>query len=126
MKVLSQSSRSMKVFLFAAVALALVLAALAIPNSEFWWEWHMEGKAKIREEGGVNKSVINMSPIQPVSVKLAGPSGFTPQTRMGFHVNNEWEPAIAADRFGHVYMIYPQYGGVPGCPGCYSPTMIYQ
>jgi BNR repeat protein len=126
MKVLTGSSRSMKVFLFSALALALVLAAFLVPRSEFYWEWHMEGKAKLREEGGVKQSAINMSPIQPVSVKLAGPSGFTPQTRMGFHMDNEWEPAIAADRFGHVYMIYPEYGGVPGCPSCYSPTMIYQ
>ena len=41
-------------------------------------------------------------------------------------MDNEWEPAIAADRQGHVYVLYPQYGGVPGCPACYSPTMILQ
>ena len=126
MKVLSQMSRPVKVVLFVTLALALVLAALAVPYTEFYWEWHMEGKAKIREESRVNQSAINLSPIQPVSVKLAGPSGFTPQTRMGFPVNNEWEPAIASDRSGHAYVLYPQYGGVPGCATCYSPTMILQ
>jgi hypothetical protein len=124
MKVLIHPSRAVKVFLI--VLLALALTALILPYTEWYWEWHMEGKAKIREEGGVSAAVVNASPFQPAAVPLAAPGGFTPQTRLGFHVGNEWEPAIAADRFGHVYMIYPQYGGVPGCPTCYSPTMIFQ
>src|SRR5690349_11304615 len=124
MKVLS-ASRSVKVLLF--VLLALGLAALILPYTEFYWEWQMEGKAKTREGDGVQAQNINASPIQPASVLAAGSTGFTPQTRLGFtSVNNEWEPAIASDRFGHVYVLYPQYGGVPGCPGCYSPTMILQ
>ncbi|MCL5611047.1 MAG: glycoside hydrolase [Chloroflexi bacterium] len=45
---------------------------------------------------------------------------------MGFTSGDQWEPAIAADRFGHAYILYPQYNGVPGCPACYSPTMILQ
>jgi BNR repeat protein len=53
-------------------------------------------------------------------------TGFTPQTRLGYTVGDQWEPAVAADRFGHVYSLYPQYGGVPGCPACPSPTMILQ
>jgi hypothetical protein len=53
-------------------------------------------------------------------------SGFAPQTRLGFTTGDQWEPAIAADRFGHVYVLYPQYEGVPGCPECFSPTMILQ
>lgn len=128
MRVLSQMSRTMKAVLFAALALTLVLTSVLLPRSELWWEWHMEGKAKLREEGKVNQSVVKLSPIHPVSILPASPSGFTPQVRLGFgqFPENEWEPAIAADRFGHVYMIYPQYGGVPGCPNCYSPTMIYQ
>ena len=34
---------------------------------------------------------------------------------MGFTTGDQWEPAIAADRFNHVYVLYPQYLGVPGC-----------
>jgi len=126
MKVLIHPSRAVKVFLF--VVLVLALGAMIVPYTEWYWEWHMEGKAKIREERGVNSAQVKASPIHPVNIALAGPSGFTPQTRLGFgqFPENEWEPAIAADRFGHVYMIYPQYGGVPGCPACYSPTMIFQ
>jgi hypothetical protein len=86
----------------------------------------MEGKARIRE-GEIRAEVINSSPIQPARVGVAAPGGFTPQTRLGFFApHNEWEPAIAADRFGHVYMLYAQYGGVPGCPDCSNPTQVLQ
>jgi hypothetical protein len=120
MKALS-TSRSVIVLLF--VLLALGLVALILPRMEFYWEWHMEGKAKIRESG-MRTAALSAS-CQPVTVGSVS-RGFTPQTRVGCNVNNEWEPAIASDHFGHVYILYPQYGGVPGCPSCYSPTMIFQ
>ena len=53
-------------------------------------------------------------------------TGFAPQSRRGFTAGDQWEPSIAADRFGTVYVLYPQYFGVPGCPSCPSPTMILQ
>jgi BNR repeat-like domain len=52
--------------------------------------------------------------------------GFAPQSRRGFTAGDQWEPAIAADAHGTVYILYPQYLGVPGCPSCPSPTMILQ
>ncbi|HLO34296.1 MAG TPA: sialidase family protein [Anaerolineales bacterium] len=122
MKVLS-ASRSVRVLLF--VLFVVGLAALVMPYTEFYREWRFEGKAKIRE-GGVRMEVVNSSPENRITVAPAAPGGFTPQTRVGFFVDNEWEPAIASDRFGHVYILYPQYGGVPGCDTCYSPTMILQ
>lgn len=54
------------------------------------------------------------------------PSGYSPQTRLGFTAGDQWEPAIAADAHGHVYVLYAQYLGVPGCPTCPSPTAILQ
>ena len=52
----------------------------------------------------------------------AGPA-FAPQARLGFEEGDQWEPAIAADGFGHVYVLYPQYGEVPGCNKCSLPSM---
>jgi len=49
---------------------------------------------------------------------------FQPQTRAGFTVGDQWEPSIAADAFGHVYILIPQYGTIPGCSTCPSPTMF--
>ena len=122
MKVLSLS-RPMQVLLFAVLALGL--AALIVPRTEFYYEWKFEGKAKIRE-GGVRAEVIHASPEN--LVKLAAPlsTGFTPQTRLGYTSGDQWEPAVTADRFGHVYVLYPQYLGVPECPTCPNPTMILQ
>jgi BNR repeat-like domain len=106
----------------------VIAAAFSILN-----EWHnetidqgWEGKAKLRDSGSVLPEVINAPAIAPVSVPGANSTGFTPQTRMGFTSGDQWEPAIAADRYGHVYILYPQYQGVPGCPACFSPTMILQ
>ena len=53
-------------------------------------------------------------------------AGFAAQSRRGFTVGDQWEPAIAADGYGTIYVLYPQYFGVPGCPSCPSPTMILQ
>jgi BNR/Asp-box repeat len=50
-------------------------------------------------------------------------SAFIPQVRLGFTSGDQWEPAIAADGFGHVYVLYPQYRRVPGCPTCALPSM---
>lgn len=125
MKVLNVS-RPVGILLF--VVLALGLTALIIPGTEFYREWKFEGKAKMRE-GGVRAEVVKLSPLNTIRLAPPSPSGFTPQTRMGFNLpdlQNDWEPAIASDRFGHVYILYPQYGGVPGCATCYSPTMILQ
>lgn len=53
-------------------------------------------------------------------------AGFAAQTRLGYTVGDQWEPAIAADGHGTIYVLYPQYLGVPGCATCPSPTMILQ
>lgn len=49
--------------------------------------------------------------------------GFTGQSRLGYRTGDQWEPAIAADGHGHVYVLYPQYGAVPDCAGCTAPTI---
>ncbi len=111
--------------------LGLAAMMVAIWGASGWRKEHVEqgfeGKAKVRFSGSVSPFVVAASPNERAFLPAAaGASGFTPQVRLGFTVGDQWEPAIAADRFGHVYMIYPQYGGVPGCPACYSPTMIFQ
>jgi BNR repeat protein len=46
--------------------------------------------------------------------------------RMGFQAGDDWEPAIAADRFNHVYVLWTHYGDDPLCPSCASPHMELQ
>lgn len=59
-----------------------------------------------------------------VTGAFAADATFTPQSRVGFTQGDQWEPAIAADGYGHVYILYPQYATVPGCPKCPLPSMI--
>src|SRR5271156_5522356 len=51
---------------------------------------------------------------------------FTPQRRVGYTTGDQWEPAMAADGHGHVYILYPQYGAVPNCADCTVPTIALQ
>lgn len=50
-------------------------------------------------------------------------STFPPQIRIGYHTGDQWEPAMASDSHGHIYVLYPQYGAVPGCSSCQAPSM---
>jgi len=59
-----------------------------------------------------------------VPAAFAAKAGFTEQARVGFTVGDQWEPAVATDGFGHTYILYPQYGRVPGCRTCPLPSMI--
>jgi hypothetical protein len=56
---------------------------------------------------------------------LAVPN-FSPQHRVGYNTGDQWEPALAADGRGHIYILFPQYGAVGGCPGCTAPTVALQ
>jgi hypothetical protein len=67
--------------------------------------------------------------ITSMRVTAASRPVFQPQTRVGFTVGDQWEPSIAADKYGHVYILIPQYTNatqltIPGCATCPSPTMF--
>ena len=51
-------------------------------------------------------------------------SAFTPQHRLGYTSGDQWEPAMATDAHGHIYILFPQYGAVDQCPACTTPTMV--
>lgn len=59
-------------------------------------------------------------------LSFAAEAGFAAQQRMGFTAGDQWEPAIAADGYSHVYVLYPQYVTVPGCSACPAPSMVLQ
>jgi hypothetical protein len=50
-------------------------------------------------------------------------SNFTTQRRVGYSNGDQWEPALAADGHGHVYILFPQYGPVSGCATCTAPSL---
>jgi hypothetical protein len=51
-------------------------------------------------------------------------SAFTDQRRLGYDQGDQWEPALATDAHGHIYILFPQYGPVSQCPTCVAPTMV--
>ena len=51
---------------------------------------------------------------------------FTPQRRVGYMTGDQWEPSLAADGHGHIYILFPQYGAVGDCPACSIPTMLLE
>src|SRR5437773_9533368 len=116
----------------------LTHAAPANRLAAFAWEAFMrEMRSGWAVRAGVSVAVVagsepalpvTVTPVQTAAAPHPGGSGFSPQLRLGFHVGDQWEPAIAADDHGSVYVLYPQYGGVPGCPAsvCASPTAILQ
>src|SRR5438874_1567188 len=70
-----------------------------------------------------------------VPAAAAPAPSFTPPVRLGFQAGDDWEPAIAADRYGHVYAVwshYVDYAGNgsgepdPSCPTCASPHTVLQ
>lgn len=111
--------------LLAAVLGIVLLAALAGPREPTLEELI---KARgTRRSGLVERSVVNGVPGVAVKAAPQPPgSGFSPQTRLGFTAGDQWEPAIATDRSGHIYILYAQYLGVPGCPECDSPSQALQ
>ena len=105
---------------FLILALAAMLATVVYPAQAL-------AKAKgTRRSGQVLLSVVQAAANGAVAAPPAPAAGFTAQTRLGYTAGDQWEPAIAADRFGHIYILYPQYLGVPDCSTCPSPTMILQ
>ncbi|MFZ0773023.1 MAG: sialidase family protein [Candidatus Sulfotelmatobacter sp.] len=50
-------------------------------------------------------------------------ANFSPQRRVGYTTGDQWEPALAADGHGHIYILFPQYGAVNDCPACTAPTI---
>src|ERR1700747_1247480 len=58
------------------------------------------------------------------SLAWAAPSQFSWQARVGQNNGDQWEPSVAADGAGRIYVLYPNYGSVPDCKGCHVPTML--
>jgi len=58
------------------------------------------------------------------SAAWAAAPQFSAQKRIGVGRGDQWEPAVAADNAGHIYVLYPQYGRVPDCEDCSIPTML--
>ena len=71
----------------------------------------------------VLKSALLVLLVLTITEAALAVSGFVAPRRLGYQTGDQWEPAIAADGHGHVYVLYPQYGAVPDCAACTAPSM---
>jgi hypothetical protein len=111
--------------LWLLLSLLLLLFAWLLSTRFSQGEDVLERAKGLRRSGQILNTVVN-APAMVTASSAQGAAGYSGQIRLGFASGDQWEPSIAADRFGHVYVLYPQYLGVPGCPACASPTMILQ
>ncbi len=73
--------------------------------------------------GGVQKFAICVLLALASAQAAFAVANFSPQRRVGYTTGDQWEPAMAADGHGHIYILFPQYGAVNDCPACTAPTM---
>ncbi|HEY7122310.1 MAG TPA: sialidase family protein [Ktedonobacterales bacterium] len=61
-----------------------------------------------------------------VSASHGSSGAFTTQTVLGAPAGDDWEPAITADRFGHVYVLYKDVADVSGslCNSCAEHVVL--
>jgi hypothetical protein len=92
----------------------------------------------MRTRTGIARAVLAacMALLVGVSAVWAIPAEtFTFPVRLGFTNGDDWEPSIAADDSGRVYLLWNHYVGFggadtgdpdPSCPECPSPHMVIQ
>lgn len=86
--------------------------------------------ASLLAVAGVALGVLTLVPRLAHAATPSKPSGkpavFTTQTRVGFPAGDDWETAVAADRFGHVYLLYKHYdvSGQTSCDSCDQHVLL--
>jgi hypothetical protein len=71
---------------------------------------------------GVSKLVFVLLAL--ASFAWAAPPQFSAQKRVGLTSGDQWEPSVAADGAGRIFVLYPHYGKVADCKNCRVPTML--
>ena len=74
---------------------------------------------------GVVALALVVAFVIPQAAMARGPS-FTTPVFIGYRGGDDWEPDVAADGQGHVYVAWAHYGGVQGCDTCSSPAAMIQ
>ena len=70
--------------------------------------------------------VLGIAFVVALSTFSAAGAGFSTPARLGYPQGDDWEPAVASDGLGNVYVLITHYGGVPGCGACASPSIMLQ
>lgn len=71
-----------------------------------------------------SKLVVLLCALTSLAAATPAPGQFSAQKRIGLTTGDQWEPSVAADGSGRLYVLYPHYGRVPDCKDCRVPTML--
>jgi hypothetical protein len=71
-------------------------------------------------------SAVSTAPFAQAPSLQGQTDAFRTQLRLGFRSGDDWEPALAADRYGHLYTLYKHYDVEGGgtCRGCDLHVLI--
>jgi len=64
--------------------------------------------------------------VSVTSAAAAASISFTTPLVIGFTKGDDWEPDVAADGRGNVYVAWAHFGDVPGCDTCADPAALIQ
>ncbi len=70
------------------------------------------------------KLVVFLLALASLAWAAPAPAQFSGQKRVGLTTGDQWEPSVAADGAGRIFVLYPHYGKVADCKGCRIPTML--
>ncbi len=84
------------------------------------------GAGRPRRRALVSLCVTTVALVVLAASANAAVSGFTTPARLGYAGGDDWEPAVASDGAGNVYVFYNHIGGVPNCSGCGNPSNLFQ
>jgi hypothetical protein len=79
--------------------------------------------SKVTTSKAIPRILILLLALVSAASAAAGPR-FSGPGRVGLTTGDQWEPSIAADAAGRIFILYPHYGKVAGCDGCLMPTML--
>ncbi len=71
----------------------------------------------------IAQKCVGLAVLALIATQVVAVGTFEPQRRLGYRNGDQWEPAMAADGHGHIYVLYPQYGAVPDCASCTAPSV---
>src|SRR5207245_359798 len=82
----------------------------------------LERKGLVIGSIGVVVGLVVLSMSNAVTARI----DFSKPLVIGFAAGDDWEPDVAADGSGNVYVAWGHFGGVPGCGTCSSPAAMIE
>ena len=82
----------------------------------------MEGKRLVFGSTAVVVALLVVSMSNAIAARIQ----FSAPLVIGWAAGDDWEPDVAADASGNVYVAWAHYGSVPGCSTCSSPAAMIE